>query len=83
MTVVREVGYALPDASHPMRLARWLNERLRRRASLADRRIVERVQAGLETGDYEPGPMAGGDAGQAWFVERLRASVEDRGDRRT
>ena len=67
-TLVRETAYALPDAARDARLARYLNRRVRRRFAAADRRTAERMQAGIETGDYSPGPLAADDPGVRWHV---------------
>jgi len=74
-SLLRSVPYALPDASREMRLARYLNLRIARRAISDDRRVVERVQAGLATGDTAPGPIAEGEPGLRWFVERMGRAV--------
>ena len=78
-TLVRETAYALPDATREARLARYLNRRIRRHYEAADRRIAERMQSGIETGDYRPGPLAADDHGVRWHVGRLRASVPESG----
>ena len=72
-TLVRETTYALPGAARDARLARYLNRRVRRRFAAADRRTAERMQAGIETGDYRPGPLAADDPGVRWHVGRLRS----------
>ena len=69
-SLLRTVAYALPDASRELRLVRYLNRRISRHASLEDRRIVERTQQGLETGDAAPGPLALDEQGLLWFVAR-------------
>jgi carnitine monooxygenase subunit len=74
-SLLRSVPYALPDASREMRIARYLNLRIARRAVADDRRVVERVQAGLATGDSAPGPIAEGEPGLRWFVERMGRAV--------
>ena len=76
-TMVRETAYALPDATRGVRLARYLNQRVRRRIAANDRRLVERVQAGLDTGDYQPGPLAADDTGLRWHG-RLAAEFRPR-----
>lgn len=76
-TVLRETAYALPDATREMRLARYANERFRRRLEAADRRTCERLQAGIDTGDYRPGPLAADDYGIRWHVGRLRATLPE------
>jgi phenylpropionate dioxygenase-like ring-hydroxylating dioxygenase large terminal subunit len=78
-TLVRETAYALPVGSREVRLARYLNRRLRRRLETADRRAAERLQSGIGTGDYRPGPLAADDHGVRWHVGRLRATISDTG----
>jgi phenylpropionate dioxygenase-like ring-hydroxylating dioxygenase large terminal subunit len=75
--VVREVTYGLPDASRSMRAARYLHRRLQRRFDAARARLVERVQAGLQTGDSVPGPLAVDEAGRGWFIDRVRSECPD------
>jgi len=74
-SLLRSVSYALPDASRAMRLARYLNHRVARRAAADDRRVTERVQAGLATGAYQPGPISADESGLRWFVERMRRAI--------
>ena len=69
------MSYALPDGSREMRLARYLNHRIARRAAAVDRRVTERVQADLATGSYRPGPIAEAETGLRWFVERMRHAM--------
>lgn len=69
-SLLRTVAYALPDASREMRLVRYLNRRISRHASLEDRRVVERTQQGLDTGDATPGPLACDEQGLLWFAAR-------------
>jgi phenylpropionate dioxygenase-like ring-hydroxylating dioxygenase large terminal subunit len=71
-TVLREVAYGLPDVSRAMRAARFLQQRLRVRSEAARVRLVERVQAGLATGDYVAGPLAADEPGVRWFTTRVR-----------
>jgi carnitine monooxygenase subunit len=73
---VREVAYGMPDATREVRLARYLHERMRRRARVQDSRIVERVQDGLASAGpaSEGGPLATEESALRWFVERLRAA---------
>ena len=82
-SLLRSVVYALPDASREMRVARYLHHRIARRAGDDDRRVVERVQQGIATGDATQGPIASGEAGLGWFVERMRRAVPAPKVRRT
>ena len=72
-SLLRELAYALPDSSREMRLARYLNTRIRRRHTADDRRLVERRQLGLETCGDAPGPLANDEPGQRWFTARVAA----------
>jgi phenylpropionate dioxygenase-like ring-hydroxylating dioxygenase large terminal subunit len=69
--VVREIAYGLPGTSRAMRAVRYLHRRMRRKPGKSRTKLVERVQAGLETGDYVPGPVAGDEAGVRWYQARV------------
>ena len=81
--LVRSVSYALPDARREMRIVRYLNRRVASRAAIEDRRIVERVQAGLATGEATQSALADDETGLRWFVERLRRAVPAARSRKT
>jgi phenylpropionate dioxygenase-like ring-hydroxylating dioxygenase large terminal subunit len=69
----RELRYAPPDSSRTMRLLRYTHQRVRRQALAADARLLARVQQGLGVqGGDETGPIATGEVGLRWFVERCR-----------
>ena len=68
---LRTVTYAIPDGSREMHLARYLNARVRRRATMQDLRLLERRQAGLAVGDHAGGPLGDDEAGVQWFTGRL------------
>jgi phenylpropionate dioxygenase-like ring-hydroxylating dioxygenase large terminal subunit len=76
-SLVRENGYGLPDVSRPMRAARFLNRRLRARSGLARARDLERVQAGLETGEASPALLFAHQSGVRWFATRARGERTD------
>ncbi len=67
---IRESVFAQPDGAREMRIARYLNARVRRRTAGEDLRLVERRQAGLATGDGAAGPLAVDEHGLRWFEER-------------
>ena len=60
-TLVREIAYALPDDRREMQAARYLNWRINRRVSLEDKALIERVQAGMGSRSYTPGPLGSGE----------------------
>lgn len=71
-TLVRSTSFGLPDPSGGLRLARYLGERVERRATAAGRRAVERVQAGVASGDFATGPLAVDEPALRWFARRWR-----------
>jgi phenylpropionate dioxygenase-like ring-hydroxylating dioxygenase large terminal subunit len=72
---VRESVYAQPDGARDMRIARYLNARVRRRTAGEDLRLVERRQAGLATGGGAAGPLAVDEYGLRWFEDRVTAAL--------
>lgn len=74
-TLLREISYALPDARREMRLVRYLNWRINRVVNLEDKDVIERVQAGLAGGDYEPGPISRDEICLRDFAERMRREL--------
>jgi len=80
-TLLREISYALPDARREMRLARYLNWRINRVVNVEDKGLLERVQAGLESGDYEPGPLSRDEICLRDFADRMRKELPICGER--
>ena len=59
-TLIREIAYVHPDERREMRAARYLNWRINRRVSLEDKALIERVQTGMASSSYTPGPLGRG-----------------------
>jgi carnitine monooxygenase subunit len=78
-TLIREIGYALPDTSRQMRVARYCNWRINRQVSEEDRVLVERVQAGMASGSYRVGPLAAGEVCLRSFGNRMRELIPECG----
>ena len=74
-TLIREIAYARPDARREMRVARYCNWRINRQVNAEDRVLIERVQAGMESGSYRVGPLAHGEVALRSFGKRLRALI--------
>ena len=74
-TVIREISYALPDNRREMKAARYLNWRINRQVNAEDTVLIERVQAGMESGAYEPGPLGRSEVCLRSFARRLRELV--------
>jgi carnitine monooxygenase subunit len=75
-TMIREIAYAMPGNERPQRLSRYLNWRVNRQVSVEDRTLIERMQLGLASGDYERGPIAADEHGLRWFNSRWRGAFE-------
>jgi len=74
-TLLREISYALPDDRREMRAARYLNWRVNRIVNLEDKDVIERVQAGLQSGDYQPGPISRSEICLRDFADKIRAAM--------
>lgn len=72
---LRESVFAQPDGAREMRVARYLNARVRRRTAGEDRRLVEWRQAGLATAGSPAGPLAADEHGLRWFEDRVTAAL--------
>ena len=73
-TLLREISYALPDDRREMVAARYLNWRVNRIVNVEDRNIIERTQAGMDSG-VAPGPVARDEIGLRHFAERMREAL--------
>jgi phenylpropionate dioxygenase-like ring-hydroxylating dioxygenase large terminal subunit len=81
-TLIREIAYAHPDGRREMRAARYLNWRINRRVSLEDKTLIERVQTGMASRSYTPGPLGRNEVSLRSFAQRLRELIpESRLDR--
>jgi len=76
-TLIREIAYAHPDARREMRAARYLNWRINRRVSLEDKSLIERVQAGMGSRSYAPGPLGRNEVSLRSFARRMRALIPE------
>jgi phenylpropionate dioxygenase-like ring-hydroxylating dioxygenase large terminal subunit len=71
---VRFSVLARPDARREARLVRYLNTRINRQVTHEDRALSERVQAGLRSFGYEPGPLSAYEHAVRDFHDRVRAA---------
>jgi len=79
-TLIREIGYARPDSSREMRVARYCNWRINRQVNEEDRVLIGRVQAGMASGSYQAGPLAAGEVCLRSFGRRMRALIPESND---
>jgi phenylpropionate dioxygenase-like ring-hydroxylating dioxygenase large terminal subunit len=81
-TLIREIAYGHSDASREMRAARYLNWRINRRVSLEDKSLIERVQSGMASRSFSPGPLGRNEVSLRSFAARIRDLIpESRLDR--
>jgi carnitine monooxygenase subunit len=76
-TVIREISYGLPDDRREMRAARYLNWRINRRVNAEDTELIARVQRGMESANYEPGPLGVSEVALRSFAAKLRRMIPE------
>jgi phenylpropionate dioxygenase-like ring-hydroxylating dioxygenase large terminal subunit len=76
-TLIREIAYAHPDDRREMRAARYLNLRINRRVSLEDKALIERVQTGMGSRSYSPGPLGRNEVALRSFARRMRGLIPE------
>jgi phenylpropionate dioxygenase-like ring-hydroxylating dioxygenase large terminal subunit len=76
-TLIREVPYGLPDDRRATRVARYLNWRVNRVVNAEDRDLIERVQAGMDSGVFEPGPLSEDEVCLRALADRLRDTIPE------
>ena len=76
-TVIREISYALPDARREMKAARALNWRINRRVNDEDTVLIARVQAGMASPSYTPGPLGTSEVCLRSFAQKIRRLIPE------
>jgi carnitine monooxygenase subunit len=76
-TLIREIAYAHPDGRREMRAARYLNWRINRRVSVEDKVLIERVQTGMGSRSFSPGPLGRNEVSLRSFARRMRALIPE------
>ncbi len=76
-TMIREVSYALPDARREMRAARYLNWRINRQVNAEDTALIRRVQQGMHSSYYRPGPLGRSEVCLRSFAQKLRRLIPE------
>jgi carnitine monooxygenase subunit len=76
-TIIREISYALPDDRREMKAARYLNWRINRHVSAEDNELISRVQAGMASRSYQPGPLGESEVCLRSFARKLRALIPE------
>ncbi len=76
-TLIREIAYALPDSRREMKAARYLNWRINRQVNAEDTVLIERVQAGMGSRSYVPGPLGVSEVCLRSFARKLRTLIPE------
>jgi phenylpropionate dioxygenase-like ring-hydroxylating dioxygenase large terminal subunit len=76
-TVIREISYAIPDQRREMKAARYLNWRINRRVNAEDTVLIARVQAGMQSPAYVPGPLGTSEVCLRSFAQKLRRLIPE------
>jgi phenylpropionate dioxygenase-like ring-hydroxylating dioxygenase large terminal subunit len=76
-TVIREISYAIPDERREMKAARYLNWRINRRVNAEDTQLIARVQAGMQSPAYVPGPLGTSEVCLRSFAQKLRRLIPE------
>ena len=71
--------YRAAKPTPAMRAVQRLNHRLNVDVSDEDADLVARVQAGMATTGWTPGPLGEREAAVAWFADRVRRALETAG----
>ena len=75
--MIRSAQFAHPDSRREAQLARRLGARLNAQVNREDRELCARVQQGLASPSYEPGPLSGLECFMLEFHELLRARIPE------
>ncbi|HYI49507.1 MAG TPA: aromatic ring-hydroxylating dioxygenase subunit alpha [Allosphingosinicella sp.] len=76
-TMIREVSYAVPGAGRAMKAARYLNWRINRRVNEEDTALIRRVQQGMGSDLYTPGPLGRSEVCLRSFARKLRRLIPE------
>jgi len=76
-TLIREIAYAHPDGRREMKAARYLNWRINRQVSAEDHALIERVQTGMGSRSFSPGPLGRNEVALRSFARRMRQLIPE------
>ena len=76
-TLIREIGYALPDERREMKAARYLNWRINRQVNAEDTVLIARVQAGMQSQSFTVGPLSEEEICLRSFCRKVRQLIPE------
>jgi len=74
---IRGGSFARPDARREMRVVRYLSARINRQVQREDEFLCQRVQQGLASSSYEPGPLSMLESCMLQFHDLLRERIPE------
>jgi phenylpropionate dioxygenase-like ring-hydroxylating dioxygenase large terminal subunit len=74
---IRGASFARPDSRREMRIARYLSARINRQVQREDEFLCKRVQQGLASSSYEPGPLSQLENCMLEFHDLLRERIPE------
>jgi phenylpropionate dioxygenase-like ring-hydroxylating dioxygenase large terminal subunit len=74
---IRGGSFAHPDSRREMRVLRYLGSRINRQVQREDEFLCARVQRGLGSRSYEPGPLSSLESCMLQFHDMLRARIPE------
>ena len=75
--IIRGGTFGLPDERREMRIVRYLNARINRDIQREDDFLCRRVQRGLASSSYEPGPLSRLESCMWAFQELVRERIPE------
>ena len=75
--IIRGAVFGLPGSTPELRAARFLSNRINASVNEEDRRLCERVQRGLASSSYRPGPLSRLEGSMLEFHDLLRARIPE------
>lgn len=74
---IRGCSFGLPDDRREMKIVRYLSARINRQVQREDEFLCRRVQEGLTSGSYEPGPLSRLENCMLEFHDLLREKIPE------
>jgi phenylpropionate dioxygenase-like ring-hydroxylating dioxygenase large terminal subunit len=75
--IIRGGTYGLPDDRREMRVLRYLNARINRQVQREDEDLCKRVQRGLASSFYTPGPLSKLETCVLQFHDMIRNRIPE------
>jgi phenylpropionate dioxygenase-like ring-hydroxylating dioxygenase large terminal subunit len=76
-TTIRGAAFGVPDERREMKLVRYMGNKLNMQVNAEDKWLCERVQRGLKSGLYTPGPLSHLERWMHEFHDLLRERIPE------